>query len=671
MSDAETVVHPAAYYLGLRAISDPVVGRPFSVAVRDFDFEGRAIGGRPVDVLLLRRLPGSTVSGDQPGYTPRLSKPVSRCRVSSAMTETSCSLTVPEPGIYVVHGVSNDELGRKAQAAMTVFAREPSAESVATASVGRVSANRSDATHALGLLLDRSAYHRGDKARLFVHSPFVQARAIVTLEGARVHFGASREVGRTSEFEIPVSDSAGPGVHVSVLLLREPGRTTAQSANSGANEPVLAQSAIPLLLAADEWRLQVDVKPHKSELLPRSSMVCDVTVRDRRGAPQKAELTVWAVEDQAPSRSADEAPDLLRVFARPRELLTSTYDSRAALGWLLSPGPRGLEPQVNDRAATPAASAHPSTGSSAPLLGSARGTATVLFLPEVLTDEQGHARIEFAAPTQLSKFRIFAEAATDKGEFGKGAASFSTGMPLAMRTVMPRFVRVQDHFRAGLVLATQSEVSGEALVSVHAEGIELLESSQRTISLMPDRPREVLFDFKTRTPGTAKIRFNLDANGEHRSVELGIPVLFQQPRETVTLYGETQHARAEQMPRLAQFAEAQTQLDVSLSRTPLVGLAQSIEAVLEQEHDNTEQLASRLLILGALPEFSRNTGARLPADANQQVQRLLAELVRRQVPTGGYAYYRGAQPSRWLSTYVLWVLARTAAAKVPLPPELR
>lgn len=664
---AETVVHPAAYYLGIRPISEAIARQSFSVGVRDFDFEGRSIGARPVDVLLFRR--AAVSAGPRRGAGNPA--PVSRCRLSTANIERSCSLYVPEPGIYVVHAISSDELGRKAQAAMAVFAREARRDASAASSPKRVSVNRTEVSAGPELLLDRAVYHRGDKARLFVQAPFAKARAIVTLEGAGVHFSITRPVERTSEFEIPIPESVGPGLYVNVLLLRDPGRATAQVASPDAKEVVLSQKAIPLRLATDEWSLNVEVKPRKSELLPEAPAVCDLTVRNRLGQPQKAEITLWAVDEQVLSRDQYHVPDLLRTFASQRELLTSTDDSRLGLGWLQRSGYResdvaAPEGQVASLRAPPSP-----PRLVAPFGPSERATTTVVFLPEVLTDEQGHARVEFKAPARLAHYRILAQATTIQGEFGTGEGSFSTNLALATRTVMPRFARVLDHFRAGLVLVNQPEVSGDASVRVQADGMDLLESSQRTISLLPDRSREVLFDFKTRKLGTAKIRFDLDANGEHHTVQLDLPILPQQPRQTVALYGETQRARAERIPPLPKFAEGQTELEVSLSRTPLVGLAQSIEATLDQARENTEQLASRLLLLGALRDFSLGAGAKLPTNSNQEIQRVLAELARRHASAWGYAYRRSGPESNWLSTYVHWVLAKSAAVKIPIGAELR
>lgn len=71
------------------------------------------------------------------------------------------------------------------------------------------------------LVLDKAAYKAGDKARVLIQSPYVPARALVTVERQGVLYEQQVEIKQSAQtVEIPVDEAFMPNAFVSVVLVR-------------------------------------------------------------------------------------------------------------------------------------------------------------------------------------------------------------------------------------------------------------------------------------------------------------------------------------------------------------------------------------------------------------------------------------------------------------------
>ena len=79
-----------------------------------------------------------------------------------------------------------------------------------------------------------------------------------------------------------------------------------------------------------------------------------------------------------------------------------------------------------------------------------------LFAPDVRTDAEGRATVEYKLPDNLTRYRVMVVAATEK-DFGSAEANVTARLPLMVRPSAPRFLNFGDRFQFPIVLQNQTD----------------------------------------------------------------------------------------------------------------------------------------------------------------------------------------------------------------------
>jgi uncharacterized protein YfaS (alpha-2-macroglobulin family) len=640
---AKTLVHPGEFYLALEWQGRPAVGEALLFGVRSLSPEGARVAGKKVEVLLLR----SDAGGPNVTLTEE-----GRCVLTTGARPASCRLVAHQEARYFLHARATDSGGRLVQAADSQFV-------VARPSAGPLAQWYPSDRRGLGevdLRLDRALYHAGDKARLEILSPYPQARALITLGRSKIYWRAERVVGPKSVVEIPVLPAMGRNAFVEVLLLREPGRARATCPSNRGVEPIAAWGSASLAVDPDDWRLSVQVRPERDSARPGESVPIEVMVTDRRGRPRPAEVALWAVDEGVLLLRDYQTPDWLPHFTQVRADETTSFETRAALGWILLP-------PVPDESVGAFGHGGGTAGGiamldSAGFLGRSarsRGDPTPLFLPHLRTDRQGRARADLTLQGQLGRYRVMAVAHTLDGEFGKGESSVRARLPLWARPALPRFLRVGDEVEAGVVVSGELTEPTEVTVRAQAQGLELLEAPTRKLTLSGHRAENVSLRWRATQEGEARVRFDVRSSEATDSVESHIPVSHAIGQQTTALYGQTQTARSERLGDLSGLDPGRSSLEVGFADTALAGLGGSFEDLMGYPYECSEQLVGRLLALGGLSELRKRAQGSFPPYSEREYEKILGILARRDT-YGGYAFWDDPheEPSVWLTAYVLW-----------------
>ena len=648
-SSAALLVHPASYYVGVGQLDSWFRPVPSTLEPRVLAFapDGGARAGKAVRLELVRRRWTLAREKTSDGWRT-LSSPVEEvqasCSVVTAKTPVSCPLPLNESGQFYVRASSSDERGRSARAALELYA----------IGAGRPSFSDND-QRTLQLVLDKPKYRAGDTAKLLVKNPFERAEAWLTIERAGVY--EQRRVtleGPTPTLEIPVDARFRPNVFVGVQLVQGVPSAAPRASDAGSPEPGYRLGYAALVVDADERRLNVELSPEKIELRPGAHARFSLHVTRADGAPQPAELTVYAVDEGVLSLTGYTPPDPAAVFTAPRPLAVATLESRDALGQLLLPG---LE---RDKGGD---------GGGGGALGvRSRFETTAFFAPEVGTDAQGNASVELDVPDNLTTFRLMAVAVSEDDRYGVGSTTFRVNKPLMLRPALPRVLRTGDRFEASVVLNARGLPPGPATVGLTVTGATLEGPATRQLQLGPDAVAEARFTVLAREPGEARFEITATAGAERDAVSTRRSVKSPATLETTALYGSTDQSEAQALGDLSALRPDVGGLAVSLASSALVGLDAGLSQLVDYPYACTEQLASGLLPLASLRGLSERYGLGLPANAAGAIDARVGEIVSRQRGDGGFGLWPDSPEAHpWASAYALWVLdqAKRAGARVP------
>ena len=648
----EVLVHPAAFYLGAKLVTEQVEL------------------GDTVQADLLALTPkgvrtSATVTADirkeqwfsvrKAGLAGRLEW-VSEKRVTNLPSQTvqvgtdggRLSFKPTEAGNYFVTLTSKDSAGRTVLGGFSIMVYGK----------GQAYWKKTD-DDLLVLKQDKDSYKPGKTARIAVESPYENALALVTVEREGILDAWITPIkGGADYVEVPIKPSYLPNVYVSVTLVR--GRSADPVTDKGLDlgKPQGKVGYVNLTVLPDSKKMATAVKTNKTRYQPGEEVTLKLTAKPHaKNTP--AEIAVMVVDEGVLALTNYQTPDLFSVYYGSRPISVFTMDNRVYVV-----GQRNFGEKGENRGGGGA-------GYAASKLGGADLRTNFSFTPYfkavVPTDKKGRAEVKFKLPDNLTKFRVMAVAMT-ADEFGSAQTSIQVSKPVMVTSNLPRFARKGDKFSCGAVVYNYEDKKGELTVSAHAEGAVTLSGPEtKTVSVPLGQAQEVTWACEAAQNGEARVAFSVKGGKAQDGVLAKFTVSPVEKKQTLSVYAATQNAQEELLDKPGNLNEAaDNRITLSLSSTALLNLKGSMVYLLTYPYDCLEQKMSK-----ALPVIE---GAPLVEDFKlgdisaykKQVQEILDLLPQYQYASGGLAYWKNALPDPYVTAYALEVnyLAKQAGYQV-------
>ncbi|MBN2194870.1 MAG: hypothetical protein JW751_18785 [Polyangiaceae bacterium] len=672
---ASVLVHPAAFYLGMKVPRKRflAIGADAPAEVTAFDPSGVEVEGVPIELELWRRTWASVVedrAADALHYQTYVrDQSVARCTVTSTRGGASCRMRLPEPGYYIARASARDRLGNPVYSSIGLYAVDDRADESA-APVGWREPDR----RGLALEPDQKQYEPGSVARILVKSPFQEATALVTVERAGV---LDRKVvslkGRMPVVEVPVKDEYFPNAFVSVHLVRGRVAPAAPPGAADVGGPEFRIGYTSLRVDPEARRLKVSVTPARREYRPGEMVEARVVLRRSDGQPAPGSLTFFAVDEGVLMLTGFHTPDPLPAFSASRSLGVFPVESREHLAriLLLQNGER-VAPLGFETAADRGDKGYEVGGGEGAGRLRADFRTTAHFEAGRAVGVDGTATFRFKLPDNLTSFRLMAVAAGRDDRFGFGESSITTHRKLMARPAMPRMVRVGDRLEAGVIVTSKGLERTSVEVSLDAKGVEAVGPVRRRVVLAKNGQAEVRFPVRATKSGEASFEFLARAGSVSDGVVLKRRV--EQPVRwlSAATFGSTEHASAIALGDLAKVRADRGALSVTLSSSALVGLKGVFEELVDYPYGCTEQLASRVLPVLVAPKLAEQQGVRPFSGSEPWIDEALGEIVKRQRGDGSIgAWEEDQQSEAWLTAYALLALERASQAGYFVPKRVR
>ncbi len=701
---ATALVHPAAFYVGLKAPSDTFVaaGTPYRAEVAAIDPSGAHKAGVKVKVELVERT-WNGVALEQPDGTPaKSSKPkdvtVGACSATTtesaaSATAGSCEVQVPRAGYFIVRATAADAKNNEVRASTAIYGTESSPSAVSPAWPA-------DDRHGLKLEENKKTYEVGDHAKVILRSPFRDAEALVTIERNGI---LDRRVvpihGALPVVEVPVKAEYYPNVFISVVVVRgrvqgAPGSAGAPGSSGSADfgGPEYRYGFAQLTVDPEAHRLAVAVTTPKTEYHPGEKVEADVVVTDKQGKGRASSLTFYAVDEGVLALTSYKTPDPLPAFVKTRKLAVFTFDTREQLARILSMKDGEKVPPLGYEYALATAQGYDKGGAGgdgdAPKKRADFKT-TAFFEAGHKTDPSGRAHFSFKLPDNLTSFRLMAVAAGQEDVFGSGDEVITTSRSLMARPALPRLLRVGDAFEASVIISSKADGgSGKSgkpgknapldagdtfpadVTLAVGGGLTAPSPSTKRINVTRGGQTEVRFPVKVTELGTATFNFKVRAGAKVADeVEETLPVKLPLDVESAAVYGETRDEATIGLGALAATRKDFGGLDVHVAPTALVGIASTFDHLFEYPYGCTEQLTSRLLPLLSLGDLAKDFGAKLPNNPDLAIETGIDGLLKHQNDDGGFGFWEQEESDPWLSAYALLAVNAAADRKHFVPAD--
>jgi uncharacterized protein YfaS (alpha-2-macroglobulin family) len=259
-----------------------------------------------------------------------------------------------------------------------------------------------------------------------------------------------------------------------------------------------------------------------------------------------------------------------------------------------------------------------------------------------------------------------AVAQTEKSLFGRAESDFKVSKALLIQPSLPRFARVGDIFKGGVVIHNYTSKKGKINLVCETEGIELLEKSNlRDFNLDSGFSREVLFSFEAREAGTAKFAFRAKMGEETDGLEITIPLKIPRLTETVAVFGDTKKSAEEKVTVPKEIFPSESKIEVLASATALSGLKGCIDYLVDYPYLCLEQrissalpfiIATDIIVDLKLSELNET-------EIRRMIKEVIKEIYAHQKNNGGFSIWADSRyESPYMSCYATFALIKASEA---------
>lgn len=321
-------------------------------------------------------------------------------------------------------------------------------------------------------------------------------------------------------------------------------------------------------------------------------------------------------------------------------------------------------------------------GEDAPVAVRENFAETAFFLPQLVTDAQGHVNIQFTLPESLTEWRFMGFAHTREMDYGMLTDTIVAQKMLMLRPNMPRFVRWGDKAVVASSVVNQGDDALVGTVSMRlldAKTGEVLLSEEKPFAVDAGKSVAVSFSFDVSSAWT-DLDCELVAVSGHVSdgEKNHLPVLSTRQTivEAVPFYimGNADGSVSEKSVDLSQLfnhhssTATQRKLKVEYTDNPVWMCIESLRSVKNPESDDAICYAVSLYANTRLAELMQTFPVLEKHENREELLLRAAEAEKKlaalQDSTGGWSWFEGMSPNFYVTMAVCEHMAQ-----LPLPSQ--
>ncbi|MHC5053968.1 MAG: MG2 domain-containing protein [Planctomycetota bacterium] len=283
---------------------------------------------------------------------------------------------------------------------------------------------------------------------------------------------------------------------------------------------------------------------------------------------------------------------------------------------------------------------------------------TLVFAPQVVTDEKGRATLQVPVADSLTTWRVQADAIGARGGTAWTETKLVVTQPFSADLVLPTDVTAGDLLYVPVVVSNHTPLPRVVEIALKATGATATDGDRRTVRVPAMAVASAEFGVRFDAPGTASLEVTALSGGEGDAVRRtllvipdGEPVGF-----AVSSLVNDAGALVVNVPESAIPGTITARL--RLHRGPLSQVMEGLEGMLREPYGCFEQTSSTTYPNVLVLQYLRATGARKPQierKATDYIARGYQRLLGFEVgnKSGSFSLYGKAPASAWLTAYGL------------------
>ena len=633
---AQMLVHPSSFYIGVdpsawMAEADQEVD--FDVLVVDWE---REPDGRHTLQAEFNKVIWNYEVGEigQIDYVREMELVDEMAFSTNRDGEAVISFTPEEPGTYQL-----DIFGDGARTEVTLWVGGAGATTWPTQTNDKIK-----------LIADQESYQPGDEASIFIPNPFPDgAQALITLERHKVLSYQTLSIKGSGEtIIIPLDEEDAPNVYLSVTLI----------GSEAEGEINFRQGYLNLLVDPAENLLEIEVIGEPDRLEPGEEVEFTIQITDQDGKPQVGEFSLAVVDKAVLALTDPFVPPIEDAFygIQPLSVKMGLPLGMHAGRMVFVPGGMGgggggLEDSIRDE--------FEDTG---------------YWQADVVTDDNGQAKVRFILPDNLTTWQAEARGVTRDTAVGQSSTEIITTKDLLIRPVTPRFLVAGDHL--ALATVVHNNTGDDLIVNVSLLGsglsLDFPENETQTVEVSAGGRTRVEWWGTAADTDLADLIFTAESEEYSDAVKpyLGpLPIVRYLAPVSYGTSGVLEEAGQEleivSLPR--SYDPAEGSLDIEMAPSLAASILSALEALEDRELYSNESVLSYFLpnvityqTLKALDLEYPQLESRLDILIIESLDALSAA----QNDDGGWGWWENGASDPEISSYILFGLTQAQNAGV-------
>jgi uncharacterized protein YfaS (alpha-2-macroglobulin family) len=289
---------------------------------------------------------------------------------------------------------------------------------------------------------------------------------------------------------------------------------------------------------------------------------------------------------------------------------------------------------------------------------------TLLWQPELITDEQGRAHLEIPLADNITTWRLTASAVTADGKLGASQTPIKVFQPFFVEINVPIALTLEDEIALPVVVYNYLDKAQEVKLDVAAAPwYESEEPALRRLDLQPGEVRSVKFRLRAKKVGTHELQITATGSGVADAVKRRIEV---RPggRRIETVWNGSLHQAAEFPLTLpAEAIPGSGRLFVKIYPSQFSQVVEGLDAIFRLPYGCFEQTSSttypNVLALDYL-QRTKKTSRAVEDKAKKYITLGYQRLVSFEVAGGGFDWFGRPPANQVLTAYGLMEFADMA-----------
>ncbi len=614
-------------------------------------------------------------------------------------------ISVPREGYFKVAWVSREEIGPPIKAD-TAFWSSREGDTEIGYRPGGVS-----------IVVDKDSFRVGEKAPVMISTPASGRTVLFTVGAAHLQsYQILRLDGTVKLLHLDIGDEHIPNTFLEALMV------------SG-HEMFMEQKEI--VVPPEKNFLQIEVSADAEGYQPGEKGSYSIRATDWQGEPVSAEISLGLVDDAVYYIQSELASDIRQFFygeKRGYSIQTASTFNQKPYFRIMEVDEKDFDANANTAAGSRFRIAESVTYDRGGQMALERGSfhlsefsvsdqsaiapeasmqqsreepvvqvradfrETVFWQPDLLTDENGLAKVEVTFPDSLTTWRATARAVSQKSRFGTASDTRQTRLPLIASLQAPRFFVTGDRLLISGVFHNNTSVPMplEALLETDG-GLEILERPSGATSIPANSQTRLDWLVTPVFPGEVRIKLTGKSRNFADAMEKTYPV-YEHGIEKFT--GKSGRLKGDAVTVSlnipAERKKASTVFSVQATPSLAVAMLDALPYLIGYPYGCTEQTLSRFLpsvlvtktltglnlepadiagkMFGGLEkEYADAAHRRGPRDLSQlskMVKGGLERLYDFQHADGGWGWWKKGNTDPYMSAYVVWGLTLAGQAGV-------